>query len=335
MIKRNLFIIFWVLVVIILLSFSLVFKDTNKAIVAQVEPMKKAISYHKAVKVLEIYVIPGQMVRPGDVLVKVERPDLILDVEKKHNDIDRLKVDSALTASKFSSKLELLELDKDAKLRNIEGKINQLQVIIANNQQLSNQFGSLTGIADTVQKFGKSYYEIELAVLKKEKEFVNDQYKREAFAERQVYNEEMTAFKIQEDQLHRELEALLDEENQLQRLAEVNGTVGSVNAQPGELLSPYSTILSIYESNPTVIKAIMNEGYHYDVNVGQLVKVESSNRTYSIEGKIMEVGARIIEYPNRLKANQNIPVYGRELFIRIPEKNNFLSGERVFVIIKD
>lgn len=335
MIRKSLFVIFWVFVVVILLLFSLVFKDTNKAIVAQVEPMKKAISYHKAVKVLEIYVIPGQMVKPGDALVKVERPDLILDVEKKNIDMERLKVDQALTESKYESKLQSLELDKNAKLRNIDGKINQLKVIVANNQQLSTQFGALTGFADTARNFGKTYYEIELELLHDEKEFIQEQYKSEVRAEQQVYYEEMRSLTIQESQLQKELEALLEEENQLERIAEVNGTVGSVNAQPGELLSPYSTILSIYESNPTVIKAIMNEGYHYNVQVGQTVKVESSNRRYNIEGKIMEVGARIIEYPNRLKTNQNIPVYGRELFIKIPEDNNFLNGERVFVTIKN
>ena len=87
MIKKNLFIIFFGLIVIVLLLFSLVFRETNTAIVAQVEPMKKAVSYHKAVKIIEIYVIAGQTVKPGDILVKVERPDLLLDVEKKNNEI--------------------------------------------------------------------------------------------------------------------------------------------------------------------------------------------------------------------------------------------------------
>jgi multidrug resistance efflux pump len=126
----------------------------------------------------------------------------------------------------------------------------------------------------------------------------------------------------------------MDEEQELVKKADFIGTVGSVNAQEGELLSPYSTILSLYDLNPTVIKAIMNEGYKYQAEVGQVVNVESTNRSYQIEGKIIEIGARIIEYPNRLKTNQNIPMWGQELFIKIPEENDFLNGERVFVKIK-
>jgi hypothetical protein len=65
-----------------------------------------------------------------------------------------------------------------------------------------------------------------------------------------------------------------------------------------------------------------------------VVIVESTNRSYHIEGKIIEIGARIIEYPNRLKTNQNVAMWGQELFIKIPEQNDFLNGERVFVNIK-
>jgi len=322
------------MVVVVLLLFSLVFKDTNTAIVAQVEPMKHAISYHKAIKIEEIFVIPGQMVKPGDILVRVERPDLVLDVEKKRNDIEKLAIDHTRTVSKFAEKKQLLHMEKDSKLRKINGEIDQLKVIVKNNQQLSNQFGTLTGYADTIQQFGKSYYEIELEVLSKEKEFINEQYALETNATIKIYEEEVKYYNLLNSQLHKELDVLLEEEEQLVKTAEIHGTVGSVNAQPGELLSPYTTILSIYESNPTVIKAVMNEGYQYKIEVGNIVNVESTNRDYSIEGKIIEVGARIIEYPSRLRTNQNITMWGQEIFVKIPEGNEFLNGERVFVDIK-
>ena len=78
----------------------------------------------------------------------------------------------------------------------------------------------------------------------------------------------------------------------------------------------------------------MNEGYKYEAEVGQEVVVESTNRQYKIEGKVFEIGSRIIEYPNRLKTSRVVTMYGQELFIRIPKENNFLNGERVFVTIK-
>lgn len=333
MIRKSIIIIFWVAIVIVLLLFSVFFKDTNTAIVAQVEPMKHAISYHKAVRVEELYVIPGQTVKPGDVLVKVERPDLVLDEEKKLNEIKRLEISQSLAESKFASKKQQLAMDKDSKLRRINGEIDQLNVVVSNNQQLSTQFGSLTGYVDTLQQFGSSYYEIELEVLNKEKEFIQREFELEQRASGRIYNEEIKSYVIIESQLQKELDVLLQEKEQQIKTSEIHGTVGSVSAQPGELLSPYTTILSVYESNPTIIKAVMNEGYKYEVEVGDIVNVESTNRKYSIDGKVIEIGARIIEYPSRLKNNQNIQMWGQEIFVRIPENNKLLNGERVFVKI--
>lgn len=335
MIKKSLLIIFWVVVVIVLLLFSLVFKDTNTAIVAQVEPMKNAISYHKAVRIKEIHVIPGQTVVPGDTLVKVEKPDLILDEEKKLNEIERLKVERALVESKYAGGRQQLIIKKNSELRRIEGEIEQLKVVISNNKRLSKQFGNLTGYSDTLQQNGGSYYEIELSVLEREREYVIKEFELEMNAAMNIYEEDIKTFEILEMQHQKELDVILNEINQQVRTSEIHGTVGSVNSQPGELVSPYNTILSIYESNPTIIKAIMNEGYEYEIEVGGNVNIESTNRTYHIEGTIIEIGARIIEYPNRLKSNQNMSMWGQEIFIKIPEGNKFLNGERVFVNIKN
>lgn len=335
MIKKAIFIIFWVLVVIVLLLFSLVFKDTNTAIVAQVEPLKKAISYHKAVRIKEIYVIPGQMVNPGDVLVKVERPDLLLDVEKKNSEIDRLKLEHDLSDSKYVHKTTQLKSTTDVQIRKIDAEISQLKLVIENNQKLSEQFGNLTGISDTLNRPNGSYSDIEIDILEREKKYLLNQQKLELNVENSIHDEETKSFAMRLVLLEKELQALITEEMELVKTAKIQGTIGSVNVQTGELLSPYTTILSIYESKPTIIKAFMNEGFKYSMEVGNNVTVESTNRKYSIEGKVFEIGARIVEYPNRLKSNQNLPMWGQELFIRIPDDNNFLNGERVVVIIKN
>jgi HlyD family secretion protein len=299
-----------------------------------VEPQKSAISYQKAVRVLEIYVMPGQKVVPGDVLVKVERPDLILDVDRKKNQFNRLQIEKKMVEQKFSEKRKLLALEKEAKIQKLNAEKQQLLIIVDNNQKLTNQFGNLTGYSDTIRTFGRSYYEIDLEAIDKEIDFILKQYQQTGNLEAQLYGEELKTIQIQEKEIEQELQVLKEEEQELVKKANFAGTIGSINAQEGELLSPYSTILSVYDLNPTVIKAIMNEGYKYQAEVGQVVNIESTNRSYQIEGKIFEIGARIIEYPDRLKTNQNIPMWGQELFIKIPQENKFLNGERVFVKIK-
>lgn len=335
MIKKRLFIIFWFSIVVVLLMFSFLFRDPTTAIVAQVEPMKKAISYHKAIRIEDIYVIPGQMVNPGDLLVKVTRPDLVLDVERENNSLERLKIEHALSEKKLIDKTRFLKAQNDARIRNLDEEIAQIKVIVKNNKELSNKFGSLTGIGDTIKQFGSSYYEIEIGILNEEKKFTQQQFELEIKSEQMIFTEETKSYQILVRQLEREIALLNEEEMELVKRADIHGTIGMVNVQAGELLSPYTTILSIYESKPTVIKAFMNEGYKYSMAVGKKVTVESTNRTYSIEGNVSEIGARIVEFPNRLKSNQNISMWGQELFIKIPDTNKFLNGERVTVIIKE
>jgi multidrug resistance efflux pump len=126
---------------------------------------------------------------------------------------------------------------------------------------------------------------------------------------------------------------LNEEKKELIRVSPIDGTIGNVFAQIDELVSPYTTIISIYEAKPTVIKAYVNERRRQDVSVGDKVLVESSNRKYSITGEIFEVGSRITDYPQRLIENQ-LDLFGQEIFISIPKDNRFLGGEKVFVRLK-
>lgn len=334
MLKSNLFVIFWVVIVLVLLLFSLMFRNFATAIVAQVEPVKKAVSYQKAVRILEIYVLPGQKIQPGDKLVKVEKQDLLLEIERKKNQLEIQRIEIAAAKNEIQEKLKSIDFDKDIQLNKIQVDIDRVTLLVENNKKLSSQFGALTGYSDTITDAGKSYYELEMEnLLSKKKEIIQiaEQDRNSANAS---YDEEMRAMLIKEQESEVELTSLMDEEKQLISYSDYSGTIGTVNVQTGELLTPYTTILSIYEDNPTVIKAVMNENYKYEVSVGQKVRVESNNRKYKIDGEITEIGSRIIEYPSRLQTYRDIPMYGRELFIKIPEENKFLSGERVFVSIE-
>ena len=147
--------------------------------------------------------------------------------------------------------------------------------------------------------------------------------------EKKINEAEILDLKI--EQQRKELILLENEANFLNNYAPVDGTIGDVMAQVGELIPPYTTIMSLYEINPTIIKAFMNEKNRYNLSVGDEVLVESSNRDYSISGIVTEVGSRIVTYPNRLLEVQDRKIWGQELFIKIPENNDFLNGEKVYV----
>jgi hypothetical protein len=48
-------------------------------------------------------------------------------------------------------------------------------------------------------------------------------------------------------------------------------------------------------------------------------------------GEVVGVGARIVEYPLRLRKRPDIQMWGREVQILIPPENRFLLGEKLVI----
>ena len=57
-----------------------------------------------------------------------------------------------------------------------------------------------------------------------------------------------------------------------------------------------------------------------------------SDKKNSVSGKIIGVGSRIVEYPIRLRSRTEVQIFGREVLIKIPTKNQFLLGEKVLIV---
>lgn len=51
----------------------------------------------------------------------------------------------------------------------------------------------------------------------------------------------------------------------------------------------------------------------------------------SVAGTVVGVGARIVEYPVRLRKNPVLQTWGREVLVKIPGNNRFILGEKVVI----
>ena len=102
-------------------------RDRSQAIVAQVESQKTAISFRRPIRVKNIDIIPGQEVKKGQVLLEVERPDLILDMEKRLNEQQSLLSDRKKLELDYKSTLNLLMIETDQKVVRLEADILQLK----------------------------------------------------------------------------------------------------------------------------------------------------------------------------------------------------------------
>ena len=332
--RFNLFYIVWIATATMLVVISFHYRKQSDAIVAEVEPQKTAISFQKAVKVKAIHVIPGQDVKEGELLLEVERPDLLYEIEKTKNQLNSVKKERDMYMSNVNYQMELVRLDRFNDLQEIDAEILELETEYKQNVQIIRKLESLESRSDTLGSDFISLISLRLGALRDERKQVETLHDQQLQQLADKKKSEMDLYELKIEQLDSEIKLLEGEENYLKNYSPVNGTLGDIFAQIGELIEPYTTIMTIYNQNPTIIKAYLNESNLLNLQQDDKVIVESSNRAYSIEGKVIEIGSRIVTYPMRLLPFQDRKIWGQELFIEIPENNSFLNGEKVYVKLK-
>ena len=327
--RINIFYLFWAILVVVLLLFSVRFENQSNAIVAVVEPQRVAVSFRKPIKLNEIHVIPGQEVKEGDLLLEAERPALLLEIDNTQTKLRSLESKRLQILQNTESEIALIKDKLAAGLKSLDYQINEIVNRQKINQAKIQSIKSLQGYK--ADPSNRSPLDLQHEALHQEKRLLQGRFNIEMQSLVRSLELENQILDSQVRQLNRELQVLEAEKEDLNRYSPISGTIGNVYSQINELVSPFSTIISIYEKNPTIIKAYLNEENSFNMQTGDQVIVESLNRPYSIVGNVIEIGSRIVNYPNRLLSNQFIELWGQEMFIKIPAENNFLNGERVFV----
>ncbi|MFY0686349.1 MAG: HlyD family efflux transporter periplasmic adaptor subunit [Cyclobacteriaceae bacterium] len=333
MFKRYFFFVIWLGIGLILLVASTLFKDGRQAMVAQVDSQVTAVSFHKPVMISKIHVSPGQEVTKGDLLLEVERPDLAFDLEKLQNDITKLQIRRDGVYAAYRLRRSGLESDFQQKRSALEARKEIMSLESNIDKAEMKQFSEMTGIetnlsADTISA-------MKIAIVEKELNELTENIQAEKIELHSKFEKDTSLLKAEEVILIKELKILKEESLQLKRYASNSGTIGNVNVQLSELVPPYKTVLSIYDSHPSVIKAYLSERNVSDLKAGDPVMVESTNRMYAVEGVIKELGARVTAYPEMINPMRDVKSYGQEVFVSIPPDNNFLNGEKVFVFLKN
>lgn len=332
MIRSSLFYITVAAAIILLFLASRVYKGGGDAMVAMVESQVMAISFQKPVLIRKIHVSPGQIVDSGDLLIEVERPDLALDMDKKLSSRNELQRKIKEAESRYAHSLSILQTEYERKRNQLlsekEEKEYQLRLYHERNEALG-QFSSMKHQPnDTLQvkdiilinNLLKSYKdEVDMKMEQLHKTLVYDtaQYRSELV----IINKEIAELKI--------------ENSKLVQKAVKPGTIGNLFVELNELVPPYTKLLSVYDLNPNLIKAFISEHAVDNLHIGAKVRVESVHKNYSIEGQIIEIGSRITSYPDKINPLLQQKSYGQEIFINIPDKNNFLNGEKVYVYVID
>jgi multidrug resistance efflux pump len=133
----------------------------------------------------------------------------------------------------------------------------------------------------------------------------------------------------------KELEIAQAQKDHLLIFAEKSGIIGAVNFKSGQTVPPFTTLLSILSQKPDMIKAYIHENVYSQVELNQELMLASlADKRKKFTGRVISIGSRIIEMPERLTNSAVIKVWGREVMVQLNETNTFLMGEKVVVYPK-
>lgn len=136
---------------------------------------------------------------------------------------------------------------------------------------------------------------------------------------------------IQISQIQHKFDAAKKELNNLTLKAPFNGVIGSVHFKNGERVSPFTTIITFYRREVSLVKGVLHETVAESVKIGDRYIVEGVNgRERKIFAKVVSVGSRIVPFPDRLQNARILKKnWGREVYLEVEENTSFLLGELV------
>ncbi|WP_114748235.1 efflux RND transporter periplasmic adaptor subunit [Pleomorphovibrio marinus] len=301
---------------------------SDSAFMGVAENDEKIISYGQIVEVLDVPVVVGEKVTKGQKILEVKSPELDLRIR---DFTDRLL---ELQAMEFHRKLEIssqvaqLKAEIKAKETELAYEIRQLETEHSLNNRLTSDLRSLATLEPEYRIAGPKAIRIE--ALKEDLRLFTDPLKLQVSQLNQHLASHNGTFKVQILNVETELNKLRKEEEKLQLYASQDGIIGFVEAKQGDIIAPHMPVLSVNSNSPSFVNGFIHENSNVEINVGDRIEVSGDwNKGKIVEGKVVGVGSKITEYPERLRKNVDVALWGREVQIKIPGNNLFLHGEKV------
>ncbi len=294
------------------------------------EAAETTVSMPEAVEVAKIHVIPGEEVRPGDTLVELRRPDLALRMNELTRQLDALEGRGNLNSADIDQKVAEIQSSLNVRRNTILLEIEKLSTQYEQNRAIS---AKLKSIASEVKADSNSGILLSIRNLKKELNVAEANAASQIRLLRGSKGLAKMSSKTEAEALRREMALLEKEQEDLTIVAKETWIVGAVEVRDGEKISSFSPILTLTHKAVSLVRGYVNEKIHPKIQVGDEIDVLSGSGE-QMTGTVIGMSSRIVPFPLRLLKMADMPLYGREVMIRIPEDNGLLLGEKVSIAEK-
>ena len=306
----------WVVCVILAIVVGFVYQGKVAMFRGIAEASETIISVPSATEIVKVHVVPGQEIHAGDTIVEINRPDLTLRIAELTREIDALEGRSNLSSAEIDQKVA------DVKA-NLETEYNSNKAISAKLKSLSNSKS---------QSDGNDAMAMRIKSLKNELALATKSANEQIALLRGSSKLQKASGKSEAENLKKELEEMQKQQEELIQIAKEDWVVGDVNVRDGEKVSSFAPIVTLAHKSPTLVRGYINEQIYQNMDLGEAVKVTTLAGTgKAVVGEVVGLSSRIVAFPERMWKMPEMPVYGREVTIKIPENNPFLLGEMVTI----
>lgn len=293
------------------------------------------ISAETPVEIRGIRVQQGQIVEQGDTLVEVHSPELELRYSQISHELKELRTRMSTHNTLTKSELLQLKAQQEERVSEIRAEIAELEAQYEMNRELVSELRSLDREkAAAAVPASQNPVLAKLESLRRLLKLAQDPTR--------VYETRLaSAMSSDGDPLAEQVRRLEDElrilEGDRRRqiiTAQISGVIGSINFKVGEKVSSFLPIVTLHAAAPSFVRGYIHEDVYSQVSMGQKVKVRGiQNHADPVNGLIVGVGTRIVEYPERLRKRADILIWGREVIVQLPANNRFLLGEKVVITL--
>ena len=322
--------LFYLIVVGALIYFNFNLNSFNKSFYGIAENSDFVVSYGGLVEINKIHVVQGQTVQQGDTLIEVFRPELDERIRQITDQLITMR--SQKTAAGFDSKalISQLEAEIKAKRAEIESQIKQIEIQYSINKSLTNELKSIQFEADSSSNINPT--KVRINALRNDLELMINPLELRIEQIRTQSGSQENPFATQISNLEKETEKLEQEKKKLIVYAQGDGVIGTIAFKTGEIVSPYAPILILNSQTPAYITGFIHEDSYQNIQIKDLVQVQSlADKSKKLEGEVVGVGSSITEYPERLRKNIDVRLWGREVQVKVPRQNQLLLGEKVTI----
>jgi len=321
--------IVWAVVFVAVALITLTYQRESTSFYGIAETRESKINSKVTVDIMKISVKEGQIIEEGTLLVELSSPEMTLKINEISHQIEQLKAEKGISKSEIRSSIRELQAQRASVVSDINYRIKQLENKYKINKNLSS---GLKSLKKKNSNSGSNPIQLQIAALKDEMKLSVSPMNIKISLLRKELKGSGDPIKIRLERLDEELKLLSSENSKLNIYSQTSGIVGSVNFKAGEKVAPFVPILTVHQRTPSFVKGYLHENVYTKMKVGDKVNVISAaDNSMFVEGIVMGVGAKIVEYPVRLRKHPDIAMWGRELIIKIPEDNSFILGEKVLI----